>query len=90
MSPLANLLVVPTLPVVTGVGMASVFAGLVWHGLSVAWTRLPRSHDVDGLGLSPDGAGSGTDHGRPEAGRWLRWQGALLCFRPHWCWRGGQ
>jgi competence protein ComEC len=39
-SPLANLLVVPTLPVVTGVGMASVFAGFVWHGLSVVFDTL--------------------------------------------------
>jgi len=33
-SPLANLLVVPTLPLVTGLGMASVFLGFVWSGLS--------------------------------------------------------
>jgi ComEC/Rec2-related protein len=39
-SPLANLLVVPTLPAVTGLGMASVFAGFAWHGLSVALDTL--------------------------------------------------
>ena len=39
-SPLANLLVVPTLPVVTCLGMASVFAGLLWDGLSVALDTL--------------------------------------------------
>jgi competence protein ComEC len=39
-SPLANLLVVPTLPAVTGLGMASVFAGFIWHGLSVALDTL--------------------------------------------------
>ena len=39
-SPLANLLVVPTLPVVTGLGMASVFAGFAWHGLSVGLDTL--------------------------------------------------
>ena len=32
-SPLANLLVVPTLPAVTGLGMASVLLGFVWSGL---------------------------------------------------------
>jgi competence protein ComEC len=35
-SPLANLLVVPTLPLVTGLGMASVFLGFAWPGLSTA------------------------------------------------------
>jgi len=35
-SPLANLLVVPTLPFVTGLGLASVFLGFVWSGLSIA------------------------------------------------------
>ena len=39
-SPVANLLVVPTLPAVTGLGMASVFAGFIWHGLSVAFDTL--------------------------------------------------
>ncbi len=39
-SPLANLLVVPTLPVVTGLGMASVLAGLLWHGFSIALDTL--------------------------------------------------
>jgi competence protein ComEC len=39
-SPLANLFVVPTLPMVTGLGMASVFAGFIWHGLSVALDTL--------------------------------------------------
>jgi len=39
-SPLANLLVVPTLPVVTCVGMASAFAGLLWDGFSVALDTL--------------------------------------------------
>jgi competence protein ComEC len=39
-SPLANLLVVPTLPVVTGLGMASAFLGFAWGGLSVALSTL--------------------------------------------------
>jgi competence protein ComEC len=39
-SPLANLLVVPTLPAVTGLGLASVCAGFVWRGLSVALDTL--------------------------------------------------
>lgn len=39
-SPLANLLVVPTLPMVTGLGMASVFLGFIWHGLSTALDTL--------------------------------------------------
>lgn len=39
-SPLANLLVVPTLPIVTGLGMASAFFGFVWSGFSVALTTL--------------------------------------------------
>ena len=39
-SPLANLLVVPTLPLVTGCGMASVFLGFVWSGFAVAMDAL--------------------------------------------------
>jgi competence protein ComEC len=39
-SPLANLLVVPTLPLVTGLGMASVLLGFVWSGLSAALDTL--------------------------------------------------
>jgi competence protein ComEC len=39
-SPLANLLVVPTLPLVTGLGMASVFLGFLWSGLSTALDAL--------------------------------------------------
>ena len=39
-SPLANLLVVPALPAVTGLGMVSVFAGLIWQGSSVALDTL--------------------------------------------------
>jgi competence protein ComEC len=39
-APLANLLVVPTLPAVTGLGLASVFLGFVWSGLSVALDTL--------------------------------------------------
>lgn len=39
-SPLANLLVVPSLPFVTGLGMASVFAGFAWSGFSVALDTL--------------------------------------------------
>jgi competence protein ComEC len=39
-SPLANLLVVPTLPLVTGLGMAAVFLGFVWSGLAVAMDTL--------------------------------------------------
>jgi competence protein ComEC len=35
-APLANLLVVPFLPVITGLGMASVFLGFLWTGLSTA------------------------------------------------------
>jgi len=35
-SPLANLLVVPVLPVVTGLGMASAVLGFVWTGFSAA------------------------------------------------------
>ncbi len=35
-APVANLLVVPTLGVVTGAGMASVLFGFLWSGLSVA------------------------------------------------------
>jgi competence protein ComEC len=34
--PLANLLVVPLLPVITGLGMASVFLGFLWTGFSTA------------------------------------------------------
>lgn len=39
-SPLANLLVVPTLPLVTALGMASVFLGFIWTGLSAALDTL--------------------------------------------------
>jgi competence protein ComEC len=39
-SPLANLLVVPTLAGVTGLGMASVLLGFVWRGFSVAFDTL--------------------------------------------------
>ena len=39
-SPLANLLAVPTLPLVTGLGMAAVFFGFVWSGLAVALDTL--------------------------------------------------
>ena len=39
-SPLANLLVVPTLAAVTGLGMASVVLGYVWSGFSVALDTL--------------------------------------------------
>ncbi len=39
-SPLANLLVVPTLASVTGLGMASVLLGFVWNGFSVALDTL--------------------------------------------------
>jgi len=39
-SPFANLLVVPTLPLITGLGMASVFLGFVWGGFSVALDTL--------------------------------------------------
>ncbi len=39
-SPLANLLVVPTLASVTGLGMASVLLGFVWSGFSVALDTL--------------------------------------------------
>jgi|GEM_PF-206053 len=39
-SPLANLLVVSTLPAITGLGLASVFLGFVWSGLSVALDTL--------------------------------------------------
>ena len=39
-SPLANLLVVPTLAAVTGLGMASVLLGFVWSGFSVALDTL--------------------------------------------------
>ncbi len=39
-SPLANLLVVPTLPLVTGLGMASVFLGFIWSGLSAGLDAL--------------------------------------------------
>ncbi len=39
-SPLANLLVVPALPLVTGLGMASVLLGLVWNGFSSALDTL--------------------------------------------------
>jgi competence protein ComEC len=35
-APLANLLVVPALPVITGLGMASAVLGCLWHGLSAA------------------------------------------------------
>lgn len=39
-SPLANLLAVPTLPLVTGLGMAAVFFGFVWSGFAVAMDTL--------------------------------------------------
>ncbi|MFH1833779.1 MAG: ComEC/Rec2 family competence protein, partial [bacterium] len=39
-APLANLLVVPLLPVVTGLGMASVFLGFLWTGLSSAFDTM--------------------------------------------------
>jgi competence protein ComEC len=39
-SPLANLLAVPTLPLVTGLGMAAVVFGFVWSGLAVALDTL--------------------------------------------------
>lgn len=39
-SPLANLLVVPTLGAVTGLGMASVILGFAWSGLSLALDTL--------------------------------------------------
>jgi competence protein ComEC len=39
-SPVANLLVVPTLGLVTGLGMASVLLGFLWSGLSVALDTL--------------------------------------------------
>ena len=39
-APLANLLVVPLLPVITGLGMAAVFAGFVWGGFSSAFDAL--------------------------------------------------
>ena len=39
-SPLANLLVVPTLPLITGLGMASVFLGFIWSGLSTGLDAL--------------------------------------------------
>jgi competence protein ComEC len=39
-SPLANLLVVPTLPLVTGLGLASVFLGFIWSGFSAALDSL--------------------------------------------------
>jgi len=39
-APLANLLVVPSLPVITGLGMASVFLGFVWSGFSTALDTL--------------------------------------------------
>ena len=82
-SPLANLLVVPTLPVVTGLGMASVFAGFIWHGLSVAldtlaslpmmWTvlvsELMAIAPVLGSGGSGAGAGGGRGGRRPAPGR---------------------
>lgn len=45
-APLANLLVVPALPAVTGLGMASAFLGFVWSGFSVgldALASLPMS-----------------------------------------------
>jgi competence protein ComEC len=35
-SPVANLLVVPMLPAITGLGMASVFLGFLWTGFSTA------------------------------------------------------
>ena len=42
-SPLANLLVVPTLPLVTGLGMASVFAGFRLAAASASpWIPWPR------------------------------------------------
>jgi competence protein ComEC len=39
-SPLANLLVVPLLPAVTGLGMASVFLGFAWTGFSTGLDTL--------------------------------------------------
>ncbi|MBN1630346.1 MAG: ComEC/Rec2 family competence protein, partial [Thermoleophilia bacterium] len=39
-SPLANLLVVPALPLVTALGMASVFLGFAWSGLSTGLDTL--------------------------------------------------
>lgn len=39
-APLANLLVVPLLPVITGLGMASVFLGFLWTGFSAALDTL--------------------------------------------------
>lgn len=39
-APVANLLVVPALPLVTGLGMASVFTGFLWSGFSVALDTL--------------------------------------------------
>lgn len=39
-SPLANLLVVPVLPVVTGLGMASALLGFAWTGFSAALSAL--------------------------------------------------
>jgi len=39
-SPLANLLVVPTLPAVTGLGMASAFLGFAWSGMSIVLDAL--------------------------------------------------
>jgi competence protein ComEC len=48
-SPLANLLVVPTLAPVTGLGMASVLLGFIWRGFSVpldALASLPMSWTI--------------------------------------------
>ncbi|MFH0917335.1 MAG: ComEC/Rec2 family competence protein [bacterium] len=39
-APLANLLVVPVLPVITGLGMAGVFLGFLWTGFSTALDTL--------------------------------------------------
>ena len=39
-SPLANLLVVPTLPLIMGLGMGSIFLGYLWHGLSAVLDTL--------------------------------------------------
>ncbi|MBN1628179.1 MAG: ComEC/Rec2 family competence protein, partial [Thermoleophilia bacterium] len=58
-APLANLLVVPFLPAITGLGMASVFLGFAWSGLSMAFATLaslPMSWTVSVsrlMGLAP-------------------------------------
>jgi len=48
-SPLANLLVVPVLPVITGLGLAAIIVGFVWGGLSTGLdflASLPMSWTV--------------------------------------------